>query len=123
VNTSTEEVLLLKRKGAHAEGTWAAPGGWIDFEDESPEEAAVREVGEEVGLLCLENPKLLTAVSENHKDLGVKSVTLYYAIAYDEVRGIPYPMEPHKASELGWFKLNELPSPLFPKLGDVLKIR
>jgi ADP-ribose pyrophosphatase YjhB (NUDIX family) len=35
VNTTDETVLLLKRKGAHAEGTWACPGGWIDFEDES----------------------------------------------------------------------------------------
>lgn len=50
---STEPALLLTRRAdklrSHA-GQWAMPGGRIDA-DETPEQAALRELAEEVGLL------------------------------------------------------------------------
>lgn len=42
-------MLLMRRMGAHGSGTWAPPGGWMDY-GETPEEAVVREVWEETGL-------------------------------------------------------------------------
>jgi hypothetical protein len=73
----------------------------------------------------LEDPKLLTAVSENHIDLGIKSVTLYYVIDFNQIagKGLAKIMELNKASEIGWFKIANPPSPLFPKLDEVLKLK
>jgi 8-oxo-dGTP pyrophosphatase MutT (NUDIX family) len=43
------QILLLKRND---DGTWCLPGGWVDV-NESPAEAAIREVHEETGLAVL----------------------------------------------------------------------
>lgn len=43
------EVLLVQREGAHGEGLWSFPGGWLEH-GEGFKHAAVREVAEEVGL-------------------------------------------------------------------------
>ena len=43
------KVLLLKRRGAHGDGTWAFIGGHLEF-NETPEEGAIRETFEEIGI-------------------------------------------------------------------------
>jgi 8-oxo-dGTP diphosphatase len=44
-----DRVLLIKRSGSHGAGTWATPGGHLDF-GEMPEQCGVREAREETGL-------------------------------------------------------------------------
>ena len=51
---SKDKVLLLKRKNAHGDGTWAFIGGHLEF-NESPEECARREVLEEINIR-IKNP-------------------------------------------------------------------
>jgi 8-oxo-dGTP diphosphatase len=43
------EALLIKRQGSHDAGSWAPPGGHIDF-GETPEQGGIRETQKEVGL-------------------------------------------------------------------------
>lgn len=49
-------ILIGERKGAHGEGTWALPGGHIEY-GETPKEACKREVMEECNIeICDINP-------------------------------------------------------------------
>lgn len=52
-NVETIEVLLIKRGHPPFEGMWASPGGFMDM-DETPKEAAVRELHEETSLKDVE---------------------------------------------------------------------
>jgi 8-oxo-dGTP diphosphatase len=126
VDFKENKILLLKRKGAHANGTWACPGGWVDFEDESPEITVSREAWEEVGInFWLEDLKLLTVVSELHEELSTRSVTVYYLLDYANVTGFfeglePVIREPNKASDLKWWDIDNPPDNMFPKLWQAL---
>ena len=113
-----KKVLLLKRKGAHAAGKWAVPGGWIDREDGSVPGVVEREVLEEVDLL-VNTSKLYTVTTEDHKDLDCRTVTIYYRTWTSGETRI---MEPEKCSEVGWFGWDELPDELFPGLYKVLRM-
>lgn len=123
------QVLLLKRKGAHAADTWACPGGWIDVEDASPEGTCWRELKEELGLTPRWNGsfKFLTTVYAWHPEIKTKTVTLYYGITFMETSGKPEIKEPDKASEWKWFDPQAAVTQndnhelrLFPRLRDVL---
>lgn len=45
-----DELLMVRRAGAHGAGTWSVPGGWVEY-GEDPMDAAVREVRDETGLV------------------------------------------------------------------------
>jgi len=130
ISADDNRLLLLKRKGAHAANTYACPGGWIDFEDESPEAAAVRELKEELNLTVEEGElQPICNVSEYHPDLNMRTVTLYYRLRYiDWKHGIPKIGEPEKCSEMEWryrFYWGQASDQgdiqLFPKLREVMK--
>ena len=129
ISSWDREILLLQRQGAHAQGTFACPGGWIDFEDEDPKLAAVRELKEELGLKVVpEDLELCTVVSEKHDDLGVRTVTIYYKLYHENaLHGVPKIGEPNKCSALRWkYALDFMKAEdkgelkLFPKLRGVL---
>ena len=104
----TGQVLLGKRLGAHGEGTWSFPGGHLEL-NETPEQCAIRETAEEVGL-TVKNPQELgfthTVFSETKQ-----YITLFYAVSAEN--GIPENKEPDKCECWQWFDLEKLPSPTF----------
>lgn len=104
------KLLLMKRTGGSTgEGTWAIPGGAVDFM-EDPEDAAARELAEETGLKA-QSFQMLGYTNDQH--IKEKLHYIGFTMATDSFTGEPKIMEPHKATEIGWFDISELPSPLY----------
>lgn len=111
------KVLLLQRKGSHAAGTWAVPGGWIDRADAHPLDVVKREAMEEMGV-TVRDAVLVGVTSEDHQDF--RTVSLYYLATKWE--GEPRICEPEKCSAIMWHPLHEaLSFPVFPGLGEGLE--
>ena len=105
--------ILLQKRGPHArdeQGHWDITGGAIEF-GETLLDAIRREVKEE---LCTEAQDIvyLTTYDAHREHNGQK--THWIAIVH-LVRVDPASVrigEPHKVSELEWFTLDNLPSPM-----------
>ena len=73
-----ESVLLIQRKHPPMAGAWALPGGFVDA-GEDPENAALRELREETGLMGTD-PSLLMVRGDPDRDPGKHIVSIVYAI-------------------------------------------
>lgn len=108
-------VLLGQRLGAHGAGTWAPPGGHLEFA-ESVEDCARREVREETGLDVVgiqEAPYTSDVFAAEEKHYITLFVTAQSAI------GEPALLEPNKCSRWAWFDWHALPRPLFAPLASL----
>ncbi len=101
-------VLMGERKGSHGAGEYAYPGGHLEM-DESFEQCAKREVMEETGLQ-IQNIKFLRLANVK-KYAGKHYVDV--ALTADWQAGEPQVLEPEKTGGWQWYKLDNLPSPLF----------
>jgi 8-oxo-dGTP diphosphatase len=102
------KILLGKRIGSHAPGTYGFPGGNLEYM-ESFEECANRETLEEAGIE-IENIKFsfvanLNAYPPRHY--------VHLGFIADWKSGDIKVCEPDKFELWDWYDLNELPSPLF----------
>lgn len=107
-----EKFVMLKRQGAHGEGTWSVPGGHLEYGEE-PEETARRETFEEIG--CRATDLVFLGFTNDifgGKDAGKHYITLWYG-AMIHKNDKPAICEPDKAVDIGWFDVDSLPSPLF----------
>ena len=110
------KLLLMKRKNAHGDGTWSLPGGHLE-KNETFKQCAIRETMEETGMSV--NPLRIVSVSNDiMSEYGNHYVTL--GVIAEHVDGVPEIKEPHKCDSMGWFALEELPSPLFPPSKQIL---
>ena len=110
------KVLLGKRKGAHGSGSWAFPGGHLEF-NESFEDCAIREVFEETGL-SVKNLRFETITNDIFLQSNKHYVTLF--VVCDHENGTPRIKEPDKCEKWDWFYWNEFPKPLFLSLKNLL---
>ena len=78
------KILIVKRGIEPQKGKWVLPGGFVDY-DESPEQAAIRELKEETNLDA-EDVKLITLVSAQSKMYGPILMLGYEAL---NVKGNP----------------------------------
>ncbi|MEM7031479.1 MAG: NUDIX domain-containing protein [Chloroflexota bacterium] len=103
------QLLLAQRKGSHAEGTYGSVGGHVEF-GESPEEALIREGYEELGITLGKISFLactnMIMYDQHYIDLGFQASI---------IAGTPeiQPAEVDKFIRIGWYDLDQLPSPLF----------
>lgn len=72
-----DRLVMIHRTGAHGEGKLSFPGGWID-PGETPEQAAVREAWEEVGVtIDLSALSFLGYTADSHPE-GLHGITLWF---------------------------------------------
>lgn len=110
------KVLLGQRKGALGVGSWATPGGHLEF-GESVEACATRELLEETGLKSLS--LRLGPWVENLMEDGQKHyITIFVFI--DDFVGEPALLEPNKCEAWEWVAWDNLPQPLFPSISSVI---
>ena len=111
------KVLLGKRKNAHGDGTWAPPGGHLEF-GESFQECAQREVLEETGLK-LSNLRTYGVTNDIFTQEQKHYVTIF--MMADSFEGEPQILEPHKCECWNWFDLDALPENLFLPLKNLIE--
>ena len=111
-------VLLGKRKNAHGAGTWAFPGGHLEF-NESIEACARREVLEETGIR-IKNLRYGPYTNDIFADENKHYVTLFVTADYDS--GTPMVKEPHKCEKWGWFQWPPNVQPCFLPIKNLLKL-
>ena len=105
-------LLLGKRKGAHGAGSWAAPGGKLEF-GESIEACARRELFEETGL-HLQVMKFGPYTNDLFEAENKHYLTAFVIV--EQFSGTLSLMEPEKCEGWQWFDLMALPAPLFTPL-------
>lgn len=104
--------LLHKRSGKcrDEKGRWDFGGGRVEF-GETLDEAVKREIKEEYGVDG-EIEKQLPAHSLLRMENGIKTHWLIISHLVRVERTEVINGDPEKITEIGWFRLNNLPSPL-----------
>jgi len=110
-------VLLGKRKNSHGAGTWAFPGGHLEF-GESIEDCAIREVFEETGIR-IKNLKHGPYTNDFFEAEGKHYVTLFVIAEYDS--GEPKVKEPRKCARWEWSVWPPALQPQFLPIKNLLK--
>jgi 8-oxo-dGTP diphosphatase len=100
-------ILLGRRKNCYGEGTWALPGGHLEY-GEKLIEAAQREMKEELGIE-VPHMKLLT-VAEN---IDERAHYIHLSFLAEDFSGTIQCMEPQFCYEWRFFPLTDLPQPFF----------
>lgn len=111
------KILLGQRKGAHGAGSWAFPGGHLEY-GESYEDCAQREVWEEAGI-TIKNIRFITATNDFFPQEQKHYITIY--VRAELQAGDVVNKEPDKLVQWGWFSWDNLPQPLFLPLQNLLK--
>ena len=109
--------LMQRRMGSHGEGTWAPPGGHIEF-GESFEDTARREVKEETDLE-ITNVRFGAVTNDHFESENKHYVTIW--MLSDWKSGQERITEPHKCTAQAWHTFDDLPAPLFLTLENLFK--
>lgn len=114
--------LLLGKRGpkAFGAGTWALPGGHLEF-GERLDEAITREIAEEIGLKI--DPKALKQVSiidDINKDILRHYIHVSYELQVPDFT--PKLLEPDQCDEWRYFSMEELPlDNFFPPHAELIQ--
>ena len=114
-----DSILLGLRKNCYGAGTWALPGGHLEF-NERLVDAICREAEEELGSVI--KPKELKLVSVVD-DLQPQNNLHYIHVSFElkEPTWEPRIMEPDHCEEWRYFPLDGLPEEFFPPHKDIIE--
>jgi len=110
IQNPSGQFLFGHRLSKHGNGTWAPPGGHLEY-GETPEQCAARELLEETGILRIPDDfKIIGVTNDIFADKHY--VTIHCG---EKLTFLPKPFvqEPDKCSMWQWFDLNRLPDNLF----------
>lgn len=118
INPNDKKILLVKH---HLFDKWVQPGGHIE-DDETPEEAATREIYEETGIRTKLIGERFPREDDMIRPLGIQSNLKengdrYFTIIYAAVPNNPDEdlTISEESTGIGWFTRNELENlPVFP---------
>ena len=111
-----DKILLGERINSHGAGSWALPGGHLEF-GETPEECAIRELEEETGLQAhrvKRGPWVNNVIDETKHYITILMVV-------EKFEGQISLKEPEKCKKWDWFDVGHLPANLFAPLASQLK--
>ena len=111
------KVLLGKRKNSHGDGTWAFPGGHLEF-NESIKDCARREIFEETGIQ-IQNLRYGPYTNDIFEKEGKHYVTL--VVLADYASGVPTVKEPDKCEQWQWHNWPPEIEPHFLPIANLLK--
>lgn len=113
------QVLLGKRRGTAGSGTWALPGGHLEFMERA-DECLVRELKEEMDLTVKLSDLKLLAVTD---DLSPDTANHYVHLTFQTEIGGQEPKlcEPEECEEWKWFGVDKLPANIFPPHAKILR--
>jgi 8-oxo-dGTP diphosphatase len=110
-----DRLLLVKRSVEPQKGFWCLPGGFMEL-NETPEEAALRELNEETGLFG-KIDMLLGVAANPSATYGSVLMTGFLVKVFE---GNPAPGD--DADAVGWFDYKELPEIAFDSHKNFIKI-
>lgn len=106
---SVPHVLLVRRGEEPFAGRWALPGGFVG-EGEPPQQAALRELAEETGLIVEVPTSVVGVYGDPGRDPRGWVVTVAYLVRLDTS---PRLAAGDDAAEVRWFLSTELPTLAF----------
>jgi 8-oxo-dGTP diphosphatase len=105
-------LLLGKRGNVYGKGTWALPGGHVEYMERA-DATLIRELNEEMGITVTPRDLVLLAVTDDlTPDTGTHYLHLTFRVDIGDQQ--PALCEPEACGEWRWFPLNQLPEALFP---------
>ncbi|MFA5419682.1 MAG: NUDIX hydrolase [Bacteroidales bacterium] len=107
-STTETQILLIQRKHPPFENLWALPGGFMDM-DETLEQAVVRELQEETGLVC-HNLQQFKSFSTVDRDPRGRTISVVF---WEVLTEIPEITAGDDAKKAQWFPVEQLPQLAF----------
>jgi 8-oxo-dGTP diphosphatase len=111
------QVLLIRRKNVHGAGSWSTPGGHLEF-GETPEQCAIRETQEEVGV-TVSGVRFLALTNDVFTAAGRHYLTVW--MQAEAFQGEPVVTAAYEADAMGWFDWTALPAPLFISFENLVR--
>jgi 8-oxo-dGTP diphosphatase len=115
------QILLVKRKHEPFAGMWALPGGFLNCDKESLEQAAIRELKEETSLIIHNESDLILLYVQSKPNRDPRGHVIDHVFVPRIFIGTPAAND--DAAEVKYFSFDELPQLAFDHLESINNYR